>query len=138
MRVRPMLFALILAAGCSKSEAAPDPDESLDLSGATQAAATPAAPDVDKGKEIFAQRCVPCHGSTGHGDGPASASLDPKPRQFADPAWQTQVTDEYIEKIIKMGGAAVGKSAAMPANPDLNDPAAVAGLRTVVRGFKAN
>lgn len=138
MRVRPMLFALILAAGCSKPQAAPDPDESAETGTAQSATPTAATPDVAKGKEIFAQRCVPCHGSTGHGDGPASASLDPKPRKFADVDWQNQVTDEYIEKIIKMGGAAVGKSAAMPSNPDLSDPAVVAGLRTVVRDFRPN
>jgi len=135
MRVRPMLFALILAAGCSKPKPAPETDES-----AAAAAEDPhaTAPDVAKGKEIFAQRCVPCHGSTGHGDGPASATLNPKPRVFADPSWQKQVSDEYIEKIVKLGGAAVGKSAAMPSNPDLNDPTVVAGLRTVVRGFNPN
>ena len=123
MRARPILFALILAAGCSKPKPAPEAEETVQ-------------PDVAKGKEIFAQRCVPCHGSTGHGDGPASATLNPKPRKFADGAWQQQVTDDYIEKIIKLGGAAVGKSPAMPSNPDLNDPQVVAGLRTVVRGFK--
>jgi mono/diheme cytochrome c family protein len=125
---------LLVAAGCSKPAPAPEPDESA---AATEAHAA-TTPDVAKGKEIFAQRCVPCHGATGHGDGPASASLNPKPRVFADPAWQSQVTDEYIEKIVKLGGAAVGKSPAMPSNPDLNDPTVVAGLRTVVRGFKQN
>lgn len=137
MRVRPILFAMTLIAGCSKPRPAPEDDPS----GAAAAAEAPngaLAPDVAKGKEIFAQRCVPCHGSTGHGDGPASATLNPKPRVFADPSWQKQVSDEYIEKIVKLGGAAVGKSAAMPSNPDLNDPTVVAGLRTVVRGFNPN
>ena len=122
-------FAFLFAAGCSKS---PAPVDDIESASTTPTAA--AAPDVAKGKEIFAQRCVACHGATGHGDGPASASLDPKPRKFADPEWQKQVTDDYIEKIVKLGGAAVGKSAAMPSNPDLNDPAVVAGLRTVVAG----
>ena len=133
MRVAPILFAFILAIGCSKPQPAPEPDES-----AAVGEAHAAAPDVAKGKEIFEQRCVACHGATGHGDGPASASLEPKPRRFSDPEWQAAVTDEYIEKIVKFGGAGVGKSAAMPGNPDLNDPAVLAGLRTVVRGFKAN
>jgi hypothetical protein len=39
---------------------------------------------------------------------------------------------------VKLGGAAVGKSAAMPSNPDLTDPNVVAGLRTVVRSFNTN
>jgi mono/diheme cytochrome c family protein len=132
MRGRPILFALLLAAACSKPAPAPESDESA----AQPSAAT--APDVAKGKEIFSQRCVACHGANGQGDGPASASLNPKPRRFADPEWQKQVTDEYIEKIVKLGGAAVGKSPAMPSNPDLNDPNVVAGLRTIVRGFNQN
>ena len=78
---------------------------------------------------------MPCHGSSGQGDGPASASLNPKPRKYADKEWQASVTDEYIEKIIKLGGAAVGKSPAMPNNPDLTDPAVVSALKDIVRGF---
>jgi mono/diheme cytochrome c family protein len=135
MSVRSTLFALLVAAGCSKAKPA---DEAPEPSSASDEAHATVTPDVAKGKEIFAQRCVPCHGPTGHGDGPASASLDPKPRKFADPEWQKQVTDDYIEKIVKLGGAAVGKSAAMPSNPDLTDPNVVAGLRTVVRSFNTN
>jgi mono/diheme cytochrome c family protein len=130
MRVVPIVFAFFVAAGCSKPSPAPEDEPAP---GGTTAAA---APDVAKAKEIFTQRCVTCHGPNGHGDGPASATLNPKPRKFADPAWQKEVTDEYIEKIVKLGGAAVGKSPAMPSNPDLNDPNVVAGLRTIVRGFK--
>jgi cytochrome c551/c552 len=85
---------------------------------------------------IFSGRCVPCHGTSGNGDGPASASLNPKPRRFADGAWQKSVTDEHLEKIIQYGGAAVGKSAAMPANPDLQSkPFVVKALVEQVRAF---
>lgn len=87
--------------------------------------------------QIFALRCTPCHGPTGGGDGPASASLSPRPRNFHDATWQSSVTDEHIERIIQYGGAAVGKSPAMPANPDLADRAAVvAALREHVRSFR--
>lgn len=136
MRVFSFLIVCLCAVACSKPQPAPEGDD--DTTAAPAATAASNTPNVEKGKEIFAQRCVPCHGTTGHGDGPASASLDPKPRKFADPAWQQQVTDDYIEKIVKLGGAAVGKSAAMPSNPDLNDPQVVAGLRTVVRSFNTN
>ena len=87
-------------------------------------------------QEIFNGRCTPCHGPNGKGDGPASKGLTPPPRNFSDPAWQKSVTDEHIETIIKYGGAAVGKSPAMPANPDLNSkPQVVIELRQIVRGF---
>lgn len=87
--------------------------------------------------QIFGLRCTPCHGPTGGGDGPASASLSPRPRNFHDAAWQSSVTDEHIERIIQYGGAAVGKSPAMPANPDLAERAAVvAALREHVRSLR--
>lgn len=87
-------------------------------------------------QEIFANRCTPCHGPKGHGDGPASKGLTPPPRNFGDPAWQQSVTDDHIEKIIKFGGAAVGKSPAMPANPDLMaKPQVVTELKNIVRGL---
>jgi len=94
-------------------------------------------PDVRRAHELFAQRCVPCHGSTGHGDGPASANLNPKPRQFANATWQASISDDQIESTIRLGGAAMGKSSLMPPNPDLErDPALLAGLRVVVREFR--
>jgi len=37
---------------------------------------------LDRGKAVFQQNCVACHGSSGHGDGPASAGLTPHPRDF--------------------------------------------------------
>lgn len=89
--------------------------------------------------QIFTTRCTPCHGSTGGGDGPASASLNPHPRNFHDRTWQSAVNNEHIEKIIQYGGAAVGKSPNMPANPDLQDkPLVVEALMKKVRGFGGN
>lgn len=93
-------------------------------------------PNRIEADEIFASRCQPCHGPTGAGDGPASNGLSPKPRNFHDAAWQSSVTTEHITKIIRYGGASVGKSAAMPANPDLVDKGGVvAALTGKVRGF---
>lgn len=87
-------------------------------------------------KDIFTNRCVPCHGATGKGDGAASASLTPKPRNLADPEWQKSVTDDHIEQIIKLGGAGVGKSPMMPGNPDLTaKPEVVKALRAQVRSL---
>jgi uncharacterized membrane protein len=67
----------------------------------------------------FKKKCVVCHGERGAGDGPGAGSLEPKPRNLADASWQKSVTDDELEKIIVSGGAAVGKSSAMPPNPDL-------------------
>ncbi|MGP9802322.1 FTR1 family protein [Rheinheimera sp. NSM] len=42
------------------------------------------APDRTRGKALYQQNCVACHGDTGHGDGQAGAALDPAPTDFHD------------------------------------------------------
>ncbi len=85
----------------------------------------------------FKQKCVVCHGATGEGDGPGAAALNPKPRAFSDAAWQDGLSDEQIRKVIVEGGAAAGKSAAMPPNPDLKGKdELVKELVAKVRSFK--
>ena len=88
-------------------------------------------------KAYFKMKCTVCHGENGTGDGPGGAALDPKPRNFTDATWQGQVKDDEIKKAILEGGAAVGKSAAMPPNPDLKGKdKMVEDLAKMVRGFK--
>jgi mono/diheme cytochrome c family protein len=134
-----LTFTLTACSG-DKAPAPAAPAAQGPATAAAQAAATPAGPtaeDKTQAAEIFTQRCTPCHGPQGAGDGPASASLTPKPRNFTDAAWQTEVTDEHIEKIIAYGGAAVGRSPAMPANPDLAPKKGVLqALRMHIRGLK--
>lgn len=92
--------------------------------------------DMDKAQIVFNERCSACHGTEGKGNGPASAALNPKPRNYTDKAWQAAVTDEQLRKTITMGGAAVGKSPIMPASPDLDEkPEVVEGLVKMVRKF---
>ena len=74
-----------------------------------------AAGDSAKGKESYNQICAMCHGETGKGDGVASASLDPKPRDLSSGEYVSTLTDEHIFKVIKEGGESVGKSNLMPA-----------------------
>jgi mono/diheme cytochrome c family protein len=70
--------------------------------------------DPAKGKEVFAGKCSPCHGLEGRGDGPAAASLQPKPRNLSDAKYVSTLSDERMFKTISEGGAAMGKSPAMP------------------------
>lgn len=128
-----ILLALSLAAiGCND----PPPAKATAAAAApTPVAAAPAASSPPP-QEVFAQRCGPCHGTSGKGDGPGAAALTPKPRDYTDAAWQKSVTDEQLRKTILYGGAAVGKSPMMPASPDLEQkPELVEGLVKVVRGF---
>ena len=112
------ITALALTAGCGKKD-----------SGST------AAPNPEA-QAVYAQRCSACHGADGKGTGAAAAALTPKPRNYADAAWQKSVTDDQLKKAIVGGGAAIGKSAMMPPNPDLEGkPEVVTGLVGIIRGF---
>jgi mono/diheme cytochrome c family protein len=85
---------------------------------------------------MFNTVCVMCHGPDGNGNGPGAAALNPKPRNYTDATWQASVTDDQIKEIILKGGAAVGKSPAMPGNPQLQDhPDVLDGLVKIIRGF---
>ncbi|MCC6157018.1 MAG: c-type cytochrome [Deltaproteobacteria bacterium] len=136
------LFLTLIAMGCAQGEApkaSPVGGGNTSAPAATTAAAPAAAAAVSEAaiteaKNLFATRCMPCHGAAGQGDGPASKGLTPQPRTFHDADWQKGVTDEHIEKIIQYGGAAVGKSPMMPPNPDLvAKKEVVAGLRQHIR-----
>ena len=83
------------------------------------AAAQPTGDPLAAGKQIFMQVCVPCHGPEGKGDGPASATLDPKPRNLTDPAYMASLNERYLFELISRGGLAVGKSPLMPAQSSL-------------------
>ena len=91
---------------------------------------------LKEAKSMYGMRCASCHGMDGSGKGPIAAALKPPPRDLRDPAWQSSVTDQFIEKIIERGGTAVGKSPAMPASPDLAGKPVVKGLRAYIRGLR--
>lgn len=78
------------------------------------------AENIEKGKALYKINCAPCHGATGHGDGPAAATLNPKPRNHTDKKYMETLTNEHIFKTIKQGGGQYGFPG-MPANPQLKD-----------------
>lgn len=127
----PALFLLLLA-GCGQGGGG----EAGQGSAAGKPSVAITAADRAEAETLFTTRCAACHGTTGRGDGPAAAGLNPKPRNYSDRQWQKTVTDEQIEKAILYGGAAIGKSPQMIANPDLQaKPGVVAALREKVRSF---
>jgi mono/diheme cytochrome c family protein len=78
--------------------------------------------DPKAGKAKYDANCVGCHGTTGKGDGPAAAALNPKPQDHTDGKVMNALSDKYLFDIIKDGGAAVKKAAIMPASgKKLND-----------------
>jgi mono/diheme cytochrome c family protein len=57
-----------------------------------------------KGKDLFAGNCAPCHGETGQGDGPAAATLNPRPRNFtSSPGWKNGTDLPTIYKTLTKG-----------------------------------
>lgn len=69
--------------------------------------------DAAKGAQQYKTLCVSCHGEKGDGNGPAGGALTPKPTNFTDTANSERLTDEWVYKIVKNGGAANGKSPMM-------------------------
>jgi mono/diheme cytochrome c family protein len=90
-RVVVATIALVLALDAGRSAFArlayahptatwqPDPATYADL---TWPPGANLGPDVPLGRRVYAQRCAVCHGSDGRGNGPAAASLIPRPRDF--------------------------------------------------------
>ncbi len=102
-RLAPRLSAAIQSAESAPTAAklAPAPAEV-----ASEKVARPA-------DELYAANCASCHGAVGAGDGPLSAGLTPQPAKHADGAYMNALSNEHLFKVVKEGGAAVGKSATM-------------------------
>ncbi|MBV9874189.1 MAG: cytochrome c [Verrucomicrobia bacterium] len=88
------------------------------------------------GQKIFQTRCFVCHGRGGKGDGPSAAGLPEKPQDLTDVNWQRSIADDRIRSVIHGGGAAIGKTGAMPPNPDLTQEQ-IQGLVAFVRSLAA-
>ena len=137
MNVKHLVIAAALGAlalACSKTDSNQG-NASQPPAPATAAQTAQAAAAGGGAKEIFSTRCVMCHGGSGKGDGVAAATLNPKPRDYTDKAWQASVTDDQLKRTIVGGGAAVGKSALMPPNPDLEGKPELDGLIAIIRSF---
>ena len=89
-----ILFAVLVLAACeTQSDSASTQTDSIpeQYAGKTN----PLGPDAAvEGAKVFKSNCEMCHGVQGHGDGPASGSLDPKPKNLA--VLQQNVGDDYL------------------------------------------
>ena len=86
-------------------------------------------------KENFQTYCVKCHGEQGKGDGPGSAMLNPKPRDFADCQNMQKRSDAELLKVIGDGGEASGMSADMQPWGGTLSPDEIKALVKFVRSF---
>lgn len=94
--------------------------------------------DAKAGEAIYKAQCAKCHGDTGGGDGPQGQKLKDKPSNWTagGGGGLKGMDDQKIFDSIAKGGAAVGKSKAMPAYPKLSEAEVwnlVAYVKTLMR-----
>jgi mono/diheme cytochrome c family protein len=119
-------MALVLASGCGGGEepsARPPGDDPANGSpsdplAAGRGGAKPVPEgelrgEADRGKQVYDQYCWTCHGRGGRGDGPTASGLVPKPADHTDPEYMGQLSDADLYRVIRDGGASVGRSPLM-------------------------
>lgn len=67
-----------------------------------------------QGKRIFYQQCVWCHADATPAGPSNRSNLTPVPPLLNDGAILNTESNEYVQNIVTLGGAAMGKSAMMP------------------------
>jgi mono/diheme cytochrome c family protein len=94
----------------------------LALAGSAQAG------DAAAGKSVFDANCASCHGTSGKGDGPVGAALNPPPRNFTIGEFKFDADgsgkpgeDADLKLVIQKGAMAFGGSALMAPWPTLTD-----------------
>jgi mono/diheme cytochrome c family protein len=112
---------LALACGSEEKAAAPAPAPAPPPAASVPEPAPAPAPapavavvaDPGRGATHYQTLCASCHGPRGAGDGPAGQALDPRPAHHDDGPYMNALSNEHLFRVIKEGGAAVGKSPMM-------------------------
>lgn len=146
-KVRAVISSTAIAflISCGGGEQTSTETTSAETGAATEAATEQAAAQdpaalAAQGKELYTSTCASCHGELGKGDGPGSAALDPKPRDFSNAEYMSGLTDTDIRNTIKYGGAIKGMPQ-MPSHPQFSEEqlnAIVAYVRTLDDGAPAS
>jgi len=84
-----------------------------------------------RGEVIFKTNCILCHGINGDGRGRAAQLFNPPPADLT----RSQKGDVYRTRIILLGGAAMGRSAVMPAWKDRLSKTEIADLLEYLHGI---
>jgi mono/diheme cytochrome c family protein len=72
------------------------------------------AADVAKGKALYEERCILCHGPKGDGKGQGAIALNPKPANYTQKKFWQEMNDQKIAETIRNG------KGQMRANPDMS------------------
>jgi high-affinity iron transporter len=63
------------------------------------------AAEYDRGKDLYENKCLLCHGAHGKGNGPAAAALSTPPANFTNPDfWKGDVVKKMTDTILKGKG----------------------------------
>ena len=96
-KITAMLMALLFSSYFTKAQSNPWP---IPKGGENLRNPEPRdAASIKNGKTIYVAYCAPCHGNRGKGDGPASASLNPKPADHTSAAVQAESDGTLYYKI---------------------------------------
>lgn len=100
-----VVISVLILAACSSRRSPSSVNENAPLAPVPTEYAgltNPLGPDAAQaGAEVFHTNCETCHGSQGHGDGPAGQALDPRPRNLA--VLQKTAADDFLFWRIREG-----------------------------------
>ena len=65
---------------------------------------------LQQGRAVFKQRCMVCHGEQADGNSNLGQLMQPHPANLL----RSTLSDQERERIVRQGGAAVGRSSSMP------------------------
>ncbi len=73
-------------------------------------------PDIARGRALFAQSCLSCHGANGDGKGPAAPALIPPPTAFTDRSRARERSVFALQQVIEQGlpGTGMASFAGLP------------------------
>ncbi len=105
-----MLFLLSACQFSLASDITPPPDYQSPTPGPTMSPLFPQnSPNLVSGSAVYAEKCAPCHGTSGQGDGPMAAQLQKPPKALGKPEigrlaapvnWFTTVTEGNINSFM--------------------------------------
>jgi mono/diheme cytochrome c family protein len=96
-----LLLAAGSAAACGGDAAAPE--SALPCASRSGLARAAASARLLEGARVFGERCTPCHGDTGHGDGVLAELLPIRPRNYHADAFEWGTSWEAIEETVRLG-----------------------------------
>jgi mono/diheme cytochrome c family protein len=89
---------------------------------------------VERGEEIWVDRCELCHGPAGRSRGPLPPGVQRPPRDLSDPAYQRGVSDGELADLVRHGRSGMPAIPALT-NSDEDVRALLAWVRVLSPGF---